>query len=139
MATKLPNVINESEIDMLREEYTDYQLADAEELPKDSEVVTYCGKEGRLEAAGQPRFHTLTKLMKALMVIPHSNALSERTFSMIRRIDTEFRSELAKDTIRSLLSCKMNSDSCCYDVEINSKVLKDCKSPTRLYNRSHKN
>ena len=39
-------------------------------------------------------------LMLALVIIPMSNAAGERAFSMVRKIETDFRSELAQDTIR---------------------------------------
>ena len=56
------------------------------------------------------RFAILAKVMLAFVIIPIYNAASERTFSMIRKIETDFRSELAQDTTSALLSTKMNSD-----------------------------
>ena len=38
-------------------------------------------------------------LMMAFVIIPMSNAASERAFSMARKIETDFRNELAQDTI----------------------------------------
>ena len=126
-------MIKEDEIDTLREEVTDYQLVDTDVLPKETKVDIFWGKVSKMMAAEKPRFPTLSKLMQALMVIPHSNTSSERTFSMIRKIDTDFRSELGKDTICSLLSYKINSDTCCYDVNLRSKVLRDAKSARKEY------
>ena len=39
---------------------------------------------GRKEMAGERIFSNLAALMKSLPCIPHSNASSERTFSMVR-------------------------------------------------------
>ena len=43
-------------------------------------------------------------------IIPISNAASERAFSMVRKIETDFRSELAQYTTCTLLTTKMNND-----------------------------
>ena len=61
------------------------------------------------------RFGVLSKLAKTLLVLPNSNADSERAFSIIKKIHTEFRSDLNNDTICGLLSCKFNQNQCCYD------------------------
>ena len=47
----------------------------------------------------QPRYPNLSKLALACVVLPNSNADSERIFSMLKKIQTEHRSELANDTI----------------------------------------
>ena len=39
-------------------------------------------------------------LTLAFVIIPISNAASERAFSMVMKIETDFRSELAQDTVR---------------------------------------
>ena len=65
--------------DKLREELTDYQVADSKELPQEQRVDRLWGLVGKDE-----RFSQLARLMKALLCIPHSNASSERTFSMVK-------------------------------------------------------
>ena len=62
------------------------------------------------DGSGMTRFALLAKLMLAFLVIPLSNATSERAFSMVRNIETDFRSDLGQDTTCSLLSVKMNTD-----------------------------
>ena len=66
--------------DKLREELTDYQVADSKELPQEQRVDRFWGLVGKDE-----RFSQLARLMKALLCIPHSNASSERTFSMVKK------------------------------------------------------
>ena len=57
------------------------------------------------------RFAILAKVMLAFVIIPISNAASERAgFSMVRKIEADFRSELAQDTTCALLLTRMNSD-----------------------------
>uniref|UniRef100_H3A7F3 HAT C-terminal dimerisation domain-containing protein n=1 Tax=Latimeria chalumnae TaxID=7897 RepID=H3A7F3_LATCH len=137
VAKRFPQVIQEKELDKLIEEFTDYQLTEPGELPSKEKLDLYWGKVSQMKAAGEPRFPTLSSLMKTLLVIPHSNASSERTFSMIRQIDTDFRGDLGKDTIHSLLSCKINNDRCCHDTMLSTKALRDCKSPIWSYNQNH--
>ena len=44
---------------------------------------------------------------------PNSNAAPERTFSMVKKIFTEQRSQLGKSTLSALLKCKLNEDTIC--------------------------
>ncbi|KAK2154429.1 hypothetical protein LSH36_269g09031 [Paralvinella palmiformis] len=71
-------------------------------------------------------FPLLTHVMTTLSVIAHSNADSERVFSMVRKIDTDSRSQLGSDTLRALLSCKINTDDPCYAF-VSDKDLCKCK------------
>ena len=86
----------------------------------------------------QKRFGVLSKLAKTLLVLPNSNAdsESERAFSIIKKIHTEFRSDLNNDTICGLLSCKFNQNQCCYEYQPSASVLKSAKSATSDYNQS---
>ena len=81
--------------------------------------------DGRYDRDG-----ALPKLMKALLCIPHSNASSERVFSMVRKIVTENR--------MTLLSCKMNHSGPAHKYTPSKTVLKNAKSATNLYNNSLK-
>ena len=45
----------------------------------------------------RPRYPNLSKLALACVVLPNSNADSERIFSMLKKIQTEHRSELANE------------------------------------------
>ena len=48
---------------------------------------------------------------------------SERAFSIIKKIHTEFRSDLNNDTIYGLLSCKFNQNQCCYEYQPSRDLL----------------
>ena len=78
----------------------------------------------------------LSVLMQAVLCVPHSNAASERVFSMLKKIYTEQRSELCSDSINSLLSIKLNIDTCCYNTELSGELLKKLKKAAMLYNES---
>ena len=79
----------------------------------DSRVDTFWAEMGRKKTfVGAVRFPLLTRVMTKLSVIAHSNnADSERVFSMVRKVDTDSRSQLGNDTLRALLSCKINTDA----------------------------
>jgi hypothetical protein len=63
----------------------------------------------------QPRYPNLSKLALACVVLPNSNADSERIFSMLKKIQTEHRSKLTNDTICSLICAKQNQNMECYE------------------------
>ena len=125
-------------------ELIDYKLAEVEELPVSdvSKPDVYWGQLAKIKlpvGADQTlRFPLLSQLVKILLVIPHSNAASERMFSMLRNIDTTHRGDLDQETICALMACKVNSTStCCYDATFDSELLKACKTATRDYNLEH--
>ena len=70
--------------DTLREEFLEYQLQDDAEMPKVQQKDKFLGFMGRKEIAGERIFSNLAALMKSLLCVPHSNASSKRTFSMVR-------------------------------------------------------
>ena len=98
----------------LRDEFRDWQILDDSSLPSytaGDKLDVYWGTVAQMrDSSGQFRFEYLCKLTKALLTIPCSNAGSERMFSMVRKISTDFRSELGHNTICALLSVKQNSD-----------------------------
>ena len=53
--------------------------------------------------------------MSEMLCIEHSNASSERVFSMVKKIMVDQRSSLSYDTLKYLLRIKINSDQCCTD------------------------
>ena len=67
-----------------------------------------------------------------------SNADSERMFSMMKKIATEFRSELNNDTICALLCTKQNSLYDCFDFLPSEEILKNAKSACCAYKLSLK-
>ena len=145
LAAKLPpHIIAEDQRDALRLEFTAYQLDDDRTLP------TYVHGETRLDAfwgdmserrdgSGTARFALLAKVMLAFLVVPLSNASSERAFSMVRKIETDFRSELAQGTTCTLLSVKMNTDVRPSVFASSAKVLESARNAVSSYNQEHRN
>ena len=79
------------------------------------------------------RFHILSLLAKACLVLPTSNGDSECIFSMLKKIQTDNRSELKNDTICALMVTKQNQDSACYNREHSDAVLKSAKKAVTTY------
>lgn len=118
--------------DKLREQLIDYQVMDSAELPQEKQVDRFWGLIGK-----QERFSELARLSKTLLCIPHSNASSERVFSMVTKIMTTNRMSLERSTVCALLSCKLNHSDEPHQYMPSQKVLRHAKSATYLYNSAH--
>ena len=57
---------------------------------------------------GELRYANLATFMKALCVLPHSNADSERVFSIIRKNKTESRASMTRELMNDLTVVKMH-------------------------------
>ena len=123
--------------DTLRAEFMEFAMAtDAELPPMDA---FWAAMATRTTAGGDHPFATLSAVMKVYLLMPHSNADSERVFSMVNKIDTEHRSELAQDTIAALLSVKVNCTADTHSYEPPATVLHMSKKATMNYNLHHRN
>ena len=89
---------------------------------------------------GSLKYCHLATLALNLLTIPASNADSERVFSLVRRIKTEFHSSLATETISSLITCHFNDMSqCCENVKFNEALLSNAKRCTQERNLAYDN
>ena len=89
------------------DEFTDLQLASLDELPSRTDIDIW--GEG-INRTFQYAFEisSPSKFVKACLVLPVSNADNERIFSMLKKIQTDNRSELSNNTICSLICAKQN-------------------------------
>ena len=140
LATRF-SIMADDEIEYLVEQLQGYQLSPDDDLPpvtSDSRVDTFCVETGRKKTfVGAVRFPLLTRVMTKLSVIAHSNADSECVFSMVRKIVTDSRSQLVNDTLRALLSCKINTDDPCYAFVRDKDICNVAKVATWNYVREH--
>ena len=113
------------------------------------------GEMGKLVEAGEPRFPHLSRLMTTLLVLPAGNASSKIVCSQVRKIATNFRSELGRDTLFlrrpsmsyfeletdglycALLSVKCNVDDSATSFTCSAKLVRSAKSATYRYNQGH--
>lgn len=129
VAAKLHLLTTDGECDKLLSEYVEFLLEEPQTISTEHIPQFWC-KSGEI-------YPTLTKFIKALMTFPHSNASSERVFSMLKKIHTEQRSNLCKDTLNHLLAFKINNPNCCFDQTFDVTEVRKLKKATQQYNDTH--
>ena len=99
---------------------------------------------GQMKESGsqKKRFLWLSKVANIVLLIPHSNATAERTFSIIRANKTNARNRLQLDgTLTSALTVKMDRPDSkihpCFKYEPSQEVLLKVPKVTKDYNREH--
>ena len=86
---------------------------------------------------GSLKYANLSALALHLLAIPTSNADSERVFSLVRRIKTDFRSSLCPETVSALIGCHLNKTNECCVATFDDLVLVKAKQCTRQRNLSY--
>ena len=139
LSARFPQCFSAPDIIALEEEVLDYQ---ATHLPTvvnrhDSMLPDeFWYKVSGLTnvTTGAPRFPLLAKLMKLLIILPHSNCDVERAFSVMGHIKIQYRASLSHKTLVNLMSCKLNlfSNSNCYSLKVNSAMLRATKVATTV-------
>ena len=152
------NILNFSvrEIELLHDEFVDYQLMNETDLPDDVRQAATVqldddenavslrmdiiwGYLGNLKVNDYPRYKNLSKLAKLILVLPHSNAEEERAFSIIRKNKTCFRGNLdINRTLSAIMTIKMNSSTPCFQYQPSDEVVKNSKKVTWEFNKAHK-
>ena len=85
---------------------------------EDAAVDAWWGEVGEMTlSSGELRFPNVSRLLRTLLLLPYSQAAVERSFSLVRRMDTVFRPSLGNDTIGALLHCCMNKVCHCYKLK----------------------
>ena len=62
-------------------------------------------------------FPNLVKVANAILSIAHSNADPERLFSILRKIQTDWRQRPTNQTIHSIMSTKLNMTGACFEYD----------------------
>ena len=84
-----------------------------------------------------PRFLWMKKLFSVLLCLPHSNADSERVFSQVHEINTEYTKRMGHETLTALLQVKMNCDNRCFQLSFTKDMFCAVKEATKAYNQEH--
>lgn len=147
------------QMDMLQEEFTDYQLLEMVDIPDSvwkeatidqGDTEASIGKYHRMDVLWAHlssiqnvdcslRFKYLSAVAKLVLVIPHSNAGEERVFSLIKQNKTHTRSSLDNDgTLSSIIQVKLANCGPCIKWEPPKELLKASKRATKQYNDLHK-
>ena len=130
----LSRVPNDFSLDVLHDAFRRYQTFS---LPIEvtnirNDEVWHQLKNWR-DVDGAYPFQELASIMLAILTIPHSNADSERIFSVVRKNRTETRSSMSVETLESLLVNKLGGR-----VMLTGDILSKCKSATSQSLRSNK-
>ena len=129
-------VVPENERDDLLDEFVEFQLLPDDELPTAGSTDDMWMKIGKLsiQSTGTAMFTKLSGLAKSLLTIPNSNAAPERTFSMVKKIFTEQRSQMDNSTLAALLKCKINTDCPCHTYQPTQHTVRLAKVACTTYN-----
>ncbi|XP_033747492.1 uncharacterized protein LOC117332621 [Pecten maximus] len=122
----LPNIARQ----LIEDEVLDFILSPSSSLPshdpeKPESFWIEIGQQKDL--TGKPFYRNLSQLALALCSMAHSNAASERSFSILRKIQTDWRGNLSNKTIHSLMSVKFNMHSDCFNYTPTNAVLQNAK------------
>ena len=94
--------------------------------------------QSQISPMGSPKYANLSTLALHLLAIPTSNTDSERVFSLVRRIKTDFRSSLSPETVSALIGCHLNkTGECCEVARFDDSLLVKAKQCTRQRNLSY--
>ena len=80
------------------------------------------------------KYRAVAFIMLGILVIPHSNADSERVFSAVRRCQTDFRSNMQTHLLESLIVTKTDltsRGSCCHQEKFSPDFLLKAKRATK--------
>ena len=149
---RYPEIFPDMNIDHLNEQFVNYQLLAAEDIP--SVVKESIGLEekdpypvdvlwGYLRGVKIPgtncfAFDLLFKVAEVVMTIPHSNAGEERIFSLINKNKTSSRSSLRLDgTLSSLIVVKTHIENP-LQWKPQETLIEKAKKATKVYNDKHK-
>jgi hypothetical protein len=102
--TNLFPVLQHLNIDKVNEEWQ--LLSEVDEL-KSCNDSSFWEKLPRMKNdLGEPMFLNLFEVVKCILILPHSSASAERTFSKLFIIKTDKRNRLKIETISNILSIK---------------------------------
>ncbi|XP_067935430.1 zinc finger protein 862-like [Watersipora subatra] len=129
LAKELGIFTQPADLDLIHQEWVNLQLDDT---PASQSTPAKFWDAMALE-----RYPLLTTLMRAILCIPHSNAATERVFSMLKKIHTEARADLCFETVNALIATKINFSTCCFETELKADLLKNLKKSAKTYNLKH--
>lgn len=149
---RVSHVFSAMDIDLLHEQFLDYQLLMPKHIPKtvkeaaglqDENLLHVAVFWGYLRGVNKPgtnsnNFDLLLKVAEAVMTRPHSNAVEERIVSLINTNKTPTRSSLTADgTLSSLIVVKAQIDNP-LEWRPSATLIDKAKRATTTYNDKHK-
>ena len=114
----VPQVVQVGDKPSLQEELMDFCMSPLPpKVTAITEVDKYCHAISQIKDCLETeyRYSTLAKLAKAILVILHGNADTERLFNHIGLNKTKHRNRLGISTINSLFTMQFNVPQKCYE------------------------
>ena len=136
-------IIPADKISKVEEEYEEFKITPKANLPKyitnEGTLDDYLGQVNLMtnKVTKDPRFPLLSRLATAMLTIPNSNADCESIFSMVRKMQTDYRSDMDNSTLCSLLCAKINAKETCYQFQPSKALLRAAMCATYNYNKEH--
>ena len=82
------------------------------------------------------RFDILFKVVKLVLVLPHSNASEERVFSIVRKNKTTFLASMEFNNLGSILTVKLANPNAT-KFKLDKALLRSAENATWEYNKRH--
>ena len=136
----LPQVVQPDCRSLLQEEFMDYCVSP---LPANVKCIRYVDAYWHavsqiMDLSGQCAcYPTVTQLAKAILIIPHGNADTERLFSHVGLNKTKHRNSLALTTLNSLLTVQFNKPVPCYSFKPSNELTRLCKNAVAELEHDH--
>lgn len=138
---KFPNIVTceteqlDEAIDTLHCQFCNFQLEETD--VGSGRIDVKWALVGQMKSAnGLLKYDRLSKVMLAILSIPHSNAECERIFSSVTKTKTQFRSMLSQESLEKLLTLKSVQEGKCLEQEFSQEFLKRTKSATSVLHNS---
>ena len=122
--------------DLVKLEHREFMIEDLTDIRTECDAVKFWVTVLNLKSPmGGSKYKNLATLALQLLSIPASNADSERVFSLVRRIKTDYRSSLSTETVSALIGCHFNNTAtCCETYKFDHTLLSKVKTCTRQRN-----
>ena len=125
----VPRVVQIGDKPSLQEEFMDFCTSPLPpKVTAITEVDKYWHAISQIKDCLETEYHysTLAKLAKAILVLPHANADTERLFNHIGLYKMKHRNTLGISMLNSLLTVHFNVPKKCYEFKPNAELLKTC-------------
>lgn len=128
-------MFDETQSDAIETQFFRYQIENFnEEITNCNRIDLAWHKISQMKGTnGELKYDVLSKFIKMILVIPHSNAEDERIFSIVRKNLNEYRPNLSSSTLSDIIVEKMNTlskNEKCYNSKFSKDLLTKLKSAT---------
>lgn len=137
MTALFPGILTSEELNSLDAQFAAYQFECIDENVSSLRMDVQWHEISKItDASGLLKYSSLAKIMLAVLIIPHSNAPTERVFSILRKNHTEFRPSMSSKAVTALLVEKTKSfatGEVCYTKKFSKEVLSSAKRATAQF------